>query len=437
MNWKAARSALLLSLLFLAVYGSCNYVTGLRQNVGSFYFEWERSIPFVPAMIIPYMSIDLFFICAPFLCRTDRERRILSSRITMAILVAGACFLLFPLRFAFERPDAPGWLGVIFDRFRSLDQPFNQFPSLHIALRTILAATYARHTRGLLRIGSSIWFSLIGFSTVLTYQHHVVDVAGGFALAGLCFYLFNQQPIRLPVVCNRRVGAYYGIGALLLIATAVAAHPWGLLLLWPATSLTIVAAGYSGIGPGIFRKQQGRLPTGAWFLLWPVLLGHKLSLLYYARQCRPWDELTQGVWIGRHLSSTEAEDAIKAGVTAVLDLTCESSEAPPFLGLAYCHLPILDLTAPTTAQLEAASDFLASHSKDGTVYVHCKIGYSRTAAVAAAYLLRTGQAQNVEDALATLRRIRTNIVIRPEVAPALRSYLATARLPREQAIASV
>ena len=60
------------------------------------------------------------------------------------------------------------------------------------------------------------------------------------------------------------------------------------------------------------------------------------------------------VWIGRHLSDPEAKAAIKGGVTAVLDLTCESSEAPPFLSLAYCPLPILDLTAPTTAQLEAA-----------------------------------------------------------------------------------
>ena len=29
-----------------------------------------------------------------------------------------------------------------------MDKPYNLCPSLHIALRTILAVTYARHTRG-------------------------------------------------------------------------------------------------------------------------------------------------------------------------------------------------------------------------------------------------------------------------------------------------
>src|SRR4029450_6013349 len=83
-----------LSGLFLIVYGGCNWVTGERANVGAFYCEWERKIPFGPLFILPYMSIDLFFIVAPFLCRTDRELSILTKRIAAAIIVAGICFLL-------------------------------------------------------------------------------------------------------------------------------------------------------------------------------------------------------------------------------------------------------------------------------------------------------------------------------------------------------
>ena len=48
-----------------------------------------------------------------------------------------------------------------------MDQPYNLLPSLHIALRTILAETYARHTRGVLRHASNIWFVLIGLSALL------------------------------------------------------------------------------------------------------------------------------------------------------------------------------------------------------------------------------------------------------------------------------
>jgi len=51
-----------LSGLFLIVYGGCNWITARRANVGTFYFEWEHKIPFLPLFILPYMSIDLFFV---------------------------------------------------------------------------------------------------------------------------------------------------------------------------------------------------------------------------------------------------------------------------------------------------------------------------------------------------------------------------------------
>src|SRR4051812_6829820 len=160
---KPARTSALLSILFLVVYGSCNWLSSIRSDVSMFYFEWERHIPFVPWMIVPYMSIDLFFIAAPFLCTDNAELKILSRRIMFVILAAGAFFLLFPLRFAFVRPPVTGWSAPIFEAFRGMDKPFNLAPSLHIALRTILAAIYVRHTRGLLRFAVHIWFVLIGF----------------------------------------------------------------------------------------------------------------------------------------------------------------------------------------------------------------------------------------------------------------------------------
>ncbi len=194
---RSTRKALLasagLSALFLVVYSGCNWITARRAGVGTFYFEWERGIPFVPFMILPYMSIDLFFVAAPFLCRTERELRTFSQRVICAIVVAGVCFLLFPLRFAFPRPHADGWLGAIFDWFRGIDSPHNLLPSLHAALMLILLDVYFRHSRGLIRIAIIAWFSLIAVSPVLTYQHHVVDIAGGFVLAACCFWLFRER----------------------------------------------------------------------------------------------------------------------------------------------------------------------------------------------------------------------------------------------------
>jgi protein-tyrosine phosphatase len=411
-----------LSILFLVVYGWCNWFTSQRSDVGTLFFEWERLIPFVPLMIAPYMSIDLFFVAAPFLCRSDRELATFSKRIAAAILVAGLCFLLFPLRFAFERPHAAGWLGAVFDWFREMDQPYNLLPSLHIALRTILAEFYARHTRGLLRHASNIWFVLIALSAVLTYQHHVMDVVGGFALGAYCLYFIGESTPHLPMTKNRRVGAYYAIGALLLACLAVLFWPWGAFLLWPAIALAIAAGAYFGLGPEVYRKRDGRLPWTTWWALGPCLLGQDLSRLYYRRKCRAWDQLTPQVWIGSVLSRGEAADAVRLGVTAVLDLTAEFSAPTPFREVTYRNIPILDLTAPRLEQLKEMAVFIDDGSKKGVVYLHCKIGYSRSAAAAGAYLLHTGRVRSVPEAIELLREVRPTIIVRPEIVAALTDF---------------
>ncbi|HZK81131.1 MAG TPA: phosphatase PAP2/dual specificity phosphatase family protein [Humisphaera sp.] len=426
MNWKAAKTSAALCLLFLVFYNACNYITSLRHDVGTFYFSWERYIPFVPIFIVPYMSIDLFFVAAPFLASNDIELRMIRRRIASAILIACACFLIFPLRFAFERPHVSGALGVVFNNFRNLDKPFNQAPSLHMALRTILALVYVRHLSGLWKWSSRIWFSLIGFSTLLTYQHHVIDIVAGFALGAVCVHLFQETPLRMPIICNRKVGLYYLIVATILIAGAYPLHRWGLLLVWPAVSCMMVAAGYFGIGPGIYRKQAGLISFTGRLLLWPVLLAQRLSLMHYSRQCEPWNELAPNVWIGRKLNDAEAADAIDRGVSAVLDLTCESSECRPFLAAHYRHLPIMDLTAPTPGHILDALEFIHEHSSDGIVYIHCKAGYSRTGGIACAYLLSTGKANTVEEAIAHVRSVRPKIVIRREIITAIRGYTRAA-----------
>ena len=422
--WKALGSSVGLGALFLIIYGWCNWFASQRTNVPNLFFEWERGIPFVPLMIIPYMSIDLFFVAAPFLCRSNRELATLVKRMATALLVAGVCFSLFPLRFAFARDPVNGWLGAFFDWFQGIDRPYNLLPSLHIALCVILAEKFARHTRGLLRRVLIIWFILIGLSAVLTYQHHVMDVVAGFALGAYCLYFFPESDARLPVVPNRRVGSYYLVGAFVLASLVVLFWPWGAFLIWPTVSLGLAAAAYFGTGPRIFRKRNGRLPWTTWWALAPVLFGQEISRLYYRRQSRAWNELTPRVWIGGVLSRGEAAAAVREGATAVLDLTAEFSESPPFRAVNYRNVPVLDLTAPTLEQLEEMAAFIEEESSKGIVYVHCKVGYSRTAAAAIAYLLRTGKVGTVSEAILLLREVRPTIVIRPEVLTALDEFAA-------------
>ena len=411
-----------LSILFLVVYSGCNWITTHRNHVGSLYFQWEHAIPFVPFLILPYMSIDLFFVAAPFLCRTEGELRIFSRRVAGAILIAGLCFLLFPLRFAFPRPHADGWLGAIFDWFRGMDAPFNLLPSLHAALLLILVDVYARKFRSVWLIAVMVWFVLIGLSPVFTYQHHVIDIAGGFILAGYCFYLFRERSPKLPVVSNRRIGSAYAIGTIMILLFVPIFWPWGVLLFWPVIALAVTASAYFGVGPVIFCKTDGRLSWSARFVLAPCLAGQYLSLLYYRRQCRTWDQVTPRIWIGGKLRDHDANEALRSGVTAVLDLSAEFSEAKPFRDPNYRNIPVLDLTAPTQAQLSEMASFIADQCRNGIVYVHCKIGYSRSASAVAAYLLTSGTIATADEAFAFVRRARPSAVIRPEVKVALSEF---------------
>jgi protein phosphatase len=221
---------------------------------------------------------------------------------------------------------------------------------------------------------------------------------------------------------NRRIGSYYAAGAAVLLIIGAIFWPWGVLLLWPAIALGIVAIAYFRAGPIVFRKTEGKLPWSTRFVLAPCLLCQYLSLLYYRSQCRSWDKVTPQIWIGGKLGCRSANKALCCGVVSVLDLSAEFSEAKPFRKINYRNIPVLDLTAPTQAQLAEMSKFIGNHSRNGVVYVHCKIGYSRSAAAIAAYLTMSGKVKTAEEAFAMIRRVRPSVVIRSEVISALSEF---------------
>ena len=187
-SWmEAALWSVGISVLLNVVYSTCNWYTSTRQGVGSLYFDWELRIPFVEVMIIPYLSINLFFMASFFLCRSREELKGLAMRICTALLIAAACFLAFPLRLAFVRPAGlHGFLGFWTRFLYGVDKLYNCCPSLHIAFWIILGDLFFRRTRGALRIMTMAWFSLVGPSTLLLHQHHIVDVAAGLVLGAGC-----------------------------------------------------------------------------------------------------------------------------------------------------------------------------------------------------------------------------------------------------------
>ena len=431
----AAATAIGTSLLFSVVYNLCNHLTAIRPDIGMWAFEWERHWPMIAAFIVPYWSIDALFFSAPFLCTSRAELSVYRNRIIFSILAGGLCFLLMPLKFGYPRPHVTGMFSPWFQALYGFDLPHNLFPSLHIALRTLLTDIYLRKSPRGLRWFVHGWFCAVGLSTLFTWQHHLVDVLGGFWLAAIAIQFYPFEPSASVQGSNVRVGIYYGIGAVLLTQFARISWPWTFPLVWPAFALGAAAFAYCGSGVVPYRKRNGQLTWPTQILFAPLLFGQWLSLLHYRRRSERWSVLTPNVWIGALPNETDAREAVEAGVTAVLDLTLEFSEAPSFRSLHYHHLPVMDLTAPSLAQLEEAAQIIAQEAKSGIVFVHCKAGYSRTAAAVGAWLLRSDQARTVAQVVDLLESARPGIIIRPEVRRALQDLIDSGQWQPEPSVA--
>ncbi|HTL27749.1 MAG TPA: phosphatase PAP2/dual specificity phosphatase family protein [Tepidisphaeraceae bacterium] len=423
--------AVLCSGYFMMVYGWCNNFTHQRflagEKIPSFYFEWEKKIPLIPIFIIPYMSIDLFFFASAFLCTDLGELRTHGKRLLLAITFAAVCFIVFPLRYGFSRPEVPGMFGPIFHFLHGFDKPYNLAPSLHIALRSLLWIVYVRHTRGVLRWSSRVWFLLIGLSTLFVFQHHVIDLVTGQLLAMLCFYaipdatdpeeaqLFQQKPT------NRRVAATYLSVLLGILVGGVFMRRWGWIMIWPGFAMAMVSLAYLGWGVQVFHKRHGRVPITTRVLLGPYYIGAALLWLWF-RSREPWQEVAPNVLIGRWVDRAETQRLLEQGVSAVLDLSAEYPTPRGLLHLPYLNIQILDMTPPTVEQLQSATAFITRHVTSGKVFVYCAMGYTRSATVAAAYLLSSDAALTVDEALASIRRVRPGIVIRRANLNALENF---------------
>jgi protein-tyrosine phosphatase/membrane-associated phospholipid phosphatase len=414
---------------FFASYGFATWVTAQRADVGAIVFDWERTIPFVPWTIIPYWSIDLMYGISLFLCASRHELDTHGRRLLTAQLVAVASFLAFPLRFTFERPATSGAFGWLFDVLGAFDKPYNQAPSLHIALLVILWALFARHTHGGLRWVLHAWMALIGVSVLTTWQHHFVDIPTGALLGFFCLWLWplhGDSPLRLfswtQDAQRRRLALRYAAGAAVVAAIALAASGMALWLLWVAVALLLVALNYAALGPQGFQKRDGRLSPGATAMLAPYLAGAWINSRAWTRKRPQPDPIADGVWLGRLPSPHDLE---RHGFAAVVDMTAELPL--PASGRRYAQFPVLDLVAPDAATLALAAAQIERARADGPVLVCCALGYSRSAAAVCAWLLASGRAASVDEAIAGVRRARPDIVLGDAHRSGVSALLAGAR----------
>ena len=424
--WKRAfRWLLLLGPFFFASYGFANWVASLREEVGDIVFEWEHLIPFVPWTIVPYWSIDFLYGVSLFVCASREELDIHGRRLLCAQVVSVSCFLLFPLRFAFQRPETDGVFGLMFDVLMGFDKPFNQAPSLHIALLVIIWVIFLRYVSGPWRWTLHALFTLIGVSVLTTYQHHFIDVPTGLWLGWFCVWSFPNRGASMWSAAaatsdsrRRTLAMRYTVAAVAVGALAVYLGGWALWLLWAAGSLLLVAAIYGFLGEAAFQKRaDGSMSAAAWWLLAPYMLGAWLNSRWWTRSAAGADSVVPGVMLGRLPTRGERE---KHGVRAIVDV---SAELPcTGNGVHYTSVPLLDLVPPSVLQIERCVGAIETAFAYRPVLVCCALGYSRSATAIAAWLLASGRAATPVDAVERVRRARPAVVVGADHLTALERF---------------
>jgi protein-tyrosine phosphatase len=191
------------------------------------------------------------------------------------------------------------------------------------------------------------------------------------------------------------------------------------LLLYPAVSCVAVAFAYRSNRPELLPKNPRGGRWRSTLLFAPYLLGAWCSWRRYAMTVDAWHSITPRLLLGRRLLAREATELKLAGVSAVLDLAPELPKSRGLDALEYRHVPMLDRVAPSVAQLITALEFIDGQPA-GKLLIHCALGYSRSAMVMAAYLIRQGQP--VSRALALIRAERSGIVLTDGMLAVLRAF---------------
>jgi hypothetical protein len=415
--WKRAAAWLaLLGPLFYAAYGFANWWAASQAAVPTLAFGWERSVPFWPWTIFPYWTINAFYALSLFLAPDRHTLDRHAARLLTATALAVICFVLWPLRFSFGQPEVSGAPAFLFNALRGFDQPFNQAPSLHIALAIILWDWYRRLIhKPWARLVLHVWVFAICASVLTTWQHHFIDIPTGALLGLVCVWLWPLERVvslpqawRLAHDAQRwKLAGLYLIGALAFLAAALALGGMGLWLAWPAASLALVALNYAGLGARGFQMDaHGRMRWAARWLFAPYRLGAAVNARLWTRHLPASVEVTPGLRFGRIPTLAEWE---AAGQPRLVSL-CAELQLPPVEG-AYC-VPMLDLVVPTPLCLQRAAGVIEGQRHSGNpVWVCCALGFSRSAAAVIAWLHIYGAAGSQAQAEALLRKARPQIVL--------------------------
>jgi membrane-associated phospholipid phosphatase len=192
-GWRAAVTSI---ALIPAILGTNLIYDALNHGPNRIFLRTplDQALPLVPVFAVPYVSLIPFIGASLVLMLLFAGRVYRSAALSMIAAWFVSYGFYFFLQSFVARPSVGG-TDVFSAMIRSIyaaDNPYNDFPSLHTSLSTIIAIHWWHIDR---RIGTpvAVWTALIVASTVLVKQHYLADVAAGLILAAATSTLFLRR----------------------------------------------------------------------------------------------------------------------------------------------------------------------------------------------------------------------------------------------------
>lgn len=402
----------------MIVYNGAAWYISTLAKVPSFVFDFEKYIPFIPWTIIPYMTSGLFFCMVFFICKSKEQLKVLTQRMLFVTIVAGICFILFPLQFSLPKPETDQFIfGYSFQFLKTFDSPFNQAPSLHIAYAFVFWSVF--RNLGKVRFFLLLWLLLLGISTLTTYQHHFIDILTGSLVAHISFIVFPYREKDFGYR-NFHVANYYFLFGWIFILIALLLNQFsihlGLVLLWPALMTFFIGYHYQKDNIYFLKDKNGNIHWLKNIFYFPYLLMYRIFWKFLRKNKMPIEPVSR-----IYISSKPDQETLKYfkanTTTFVYDLSPEMEESSLLKEQStYFFRPILDIgkfdIERTQSLITEISRTYRHLPKDGKILIHCTMGFTRSSVIGI-LVIKNILSLPLEEAITIMKISNKDMIIHP------------------------
>src|SRR5262249_24917841 len=115
-GWRLLREDIVLAaglaLWWAVIYIGADELANRHARRVRIHLDAELHLPFVPAFVLVYRSIDELFLLVPFVLRSRDEVSALTRTLAVVIALAGVGFVSLPAEAAYAPRDAGAWQGL-------------------------------------------------------------------------------------------------------------------------------------------------------------------------------------------------------------------------------------------------------------------------------------------------------------------------------------